>query len=195
MKPVLILLIASLAATAYAADERARIAQERRQAEALYDARQRACQSEFAVTACVDRAKAERRTTLEQLAQQQAVLDDQQRRLRAAQRMQQIHEKTSQSDAKGQTPHTASPPVQVKAPRVSRAASAAVPRTDSAASGPSIGAEERARNRADFERRQRQAAEHRDELARRAVERASTRDRPVAPLPARPEIPASAASR
>ncbi|TMG97487.1 MAG: hypothetical protein E6H79_21125 [Betaproteobacteria bacterium] len=123
--PFLATVLALAAAAAHGADERARIAAERAQAQKLYDTRYRECQSQFAVTACVDKARAERRATLEQLSQQQAVLDDAERKQRAAQRAQQIHEKMSQGNVPAaQRP---SPELQVKAPRASRKSSGAEP--------------------------------------------------------------------
>ena len=181
---------ASIACAAHGADERARISAERAQAQKAYDARYRECQSQFAVTACVDKARAERRATLEQLAQQQAVLDDAERKQRAAQRAQLIHEKMSQGNAPAaQRP---APELNVKAPRASRrAASAAAPRAPASAASAGLTDAQRAHNRADYERHQREAAEHREELERRAVDRASHQDKPLAPLPPRPAIPAA----
>jgi hypothetical protein len=188
MRTLLCALLA-LAASAHAVDERARIAAERAQAQKTYDTRYRECQSQFAVTACVDKARAERRATLEQLVQQQAVLDDADRKQRAAQRAQQIHEKMSQG--KEPAAQRSSPELNVKAPRAGRrGASAAARAPASAASG--LTEAQRAHNRADYERRQREAAEHREEVERRTLDRASHQDKPMTPLPARPAIPASA---
>jgi len=188
MRILLLSLLALAAGAAHGADERARIAAERAQAQKVYDARYRECQSQFAVTACVDKARAERRAALEQLSQQQAVLDDAERKQRAAQRARQIHEKMSQSKAPVQG--SASPPLQVKAPRVSRAASgAAAARAPASAASVGLSDAQRAQHRTDYERKQREAAEHREELERRAVDRASHQDKPVAPLPPRPTIP------
>jgi hypothetical protein len=188
-------LLLALLLPAHAADERARIAQERRQAEAEYTARERACQSDFAVTACVDEAKAKRRKVLEELAQQEAVLDDAQRRQRAAQRMEQIHQNTARSEAR--PPETAAS-VQVKTPRpaaqAASSASAAAPHAGvSTGAAQSISAAERARNRAEFEQRQNDAEQHRDEVERRVLDRASRQDKPPTSLPARPEIPPASA--
>jgi colicin import membrane protein len=179
---------------AHGADERARIATERAQVEKIYDAQYRECQSGFVVTACVDSAKAQRRAALEQLAQQQAILDDADRRQRAAQRAQQIHEKLAQSAP--HAPHVAASaaalPLQIRAPRVQRAAhgAASAPR---AAGSAAFSEAQRAHNREEFERHQQEAAGHREELERRAVDRASKRDRPPTALPAAPQIPASSA--
>jgi hypothetical protein len=194
MKTLPVVLLVLTVGVAHGADERARIAAERAQAQKTYDARYRECQSQFAVTACVDKARAERRATLEQLSQQQAVLDDAERKQRAAQRAQQIHEKMSQGNAPAaQRP---SPELQVKAPRVSRKSSgAAPPRAAASAASAGLSDAQRAQHRADYERHQREAAEHREELERRAIDRASHQDKPVSPLPTRPAIPASAASR
>jgi len=195
MKRLLPVLFFASLLPAHAADERARIAAERAQAEKAYDAQYRACQSEFLVTACVDNAKAQRRTALEQLAQQQAILDDDERRQRAAQRTKQIHENLAQSAP--HAPHGAasavSLPLQIKAPRGPRATHgpASAPR---AAGSAALSEAQRAHNREEFERHQQEAAEHREELERRALDRASKQSKPPTALPPSPRIPASAAS-
>jgi colicin import membrane protein len=93
-----------------AADERARIAAQRARVQLRFGAAQRECESRFAVTSCLNEAKAERRGALELLARDQAVLDDADRRQRAAERARRIQEK--QRSAEQQT--TDAVPVQAR---------------------------------------------------------------------------------
>ena len=80
--------------------ERERIRAERAQAEQVFAARERECRDRFAVTRCLDEARRERRATLEHLNRQQGVLDEAQRKQRAAQRMESIRGKVSTDEAK-----------------------------------------------------------------------------------------------
>jgi len=68
--------------------ERARIARERADVEARFQAQRRECETRFAVTACVDEARAGHRQ-----GREEGVLDEAQRRQRAAARLSAIEEK------------------------------------------------------------------------------------------------------
>ena len=82
-----------LAATAHAQDEeakltaqRARLAEARSHTEAQYKAEEKACYSKFAVNDCLAGAKARRRQAVEDLRRQEIVINDAERKLRAAER-------------------------------------------------------------------------------------------------------------
>ena len=107
-----LLLVALLASTAAVsawstedatAAQRRRIAEERAAVEARAKAAQAACAEQFAVTACVDRVKAERREPRRRLDGEAAMLDAEDRRRRAAQRLLQIEQRQAVS---AQTPPT-----------------------------------------------------------------------------------------
>jgi hypothetical protein len=139
------------------------------------------CAGQFNVTSCVERARIKRRGSLERLDRERAVLDDVERKRRAAARLQRIEDKQRAA-------HTRPPPVVQALPRSAQAASAvasaAAPADPAPASvAPTRGAE------AAYERRQREAAAHREVVERRNAVRAA-RGAPAASLP-----PPSAASR
>jgi len=90
-------LLAGTAGAAAAADERAereRIARERAAVQSRYAQQEQACRGQFAVTACVDRARAERREAMDHLTEQERVLDEAQRKRRAAERLARIEQRT-----------------------------------------------------------------------------------------------------
>jgi colicin import membrane protein len=162
-----------------AAAQRARIEHERAAIEAQYEARQQQCASRFVVTACVDRAKAERRQALAPLERSLSALDEAQRRRRAAERLQRIEQK-SQSQATGENRPLAPEKKRKPAPGMTRLEVPApgagpAPAPKRRLEAPKPGAVEA------YERRQREAAEHRDAVQRRNLERESQR-RPAAPL-------------
>jgi hypothetical protein len=180
-------------AGAHAADERDRIRAERAEAEAAYQSQVRACQDQFAVTACMDQVKAQHRSTLARLSHQQELLDAIDRRQRAAQRMKEIDEKVNSGDSTSRS--VPKPPaITVRAPR--EAPSSAMPPVQSptrASVGTGPSAVEQESNRADYERRQREALAHRAEVQRRDSER-QAKGAPSPSLPERPEIPPSTTS-
>lgn len=175
------LVLTMLAAPALAADgidaaaQRERIARERAQVEAAYRSEAARCAGQFSVTACVDRARSTRRAAIERLDHERAVLDDMERKRRAAERMRRIQDKLRAAETR--------PPPQVHAiPRstkaVRSAASASAPPAEPAASTATARTAEAA-----YEERQREAAAHREAVERRNAERAARRA-PAAPLPA-----------
>ncbi len=166
------------------AQERARIAAERQAAESAYAERVRECQGRFAVTPCIEEARAARREKLIALRRQQALLDEAQRKQRAAERMAAIRDKVSAEETRksqpAAEPRAREAPMRIVAPRAGRVASAPVPPA-SAASAARSAAEERKRAR--YEARQREAQAHREDAQRRAAERAASGKKPSAPLP------------
>jgi len=94
------LLLLGVSALAWAADEskeataeRARIAAERARAEKTFQAEQKACYSRFSVSGCIDDAKARRNALLGDLRRQEIVLNDAQRKARAADRVKELDDK------------------------------------------------------------------------------------------------------
>ena len=167
--------------------ERERIAAERAAVETRFAEERLACQQNFVVTSCVDEVRRRERETLGSLRRQEAVLDETQRRQRAAERLAAIRAKVSAEEDR-QRDSAAAPrrdrPLQTVAPRagpVARAASA--PNAAVTAGATAAERESReSRSRMRFEERQREAREHREATQRRSVQR-TRQDRQVAPLP------------
>lgn len=204
--------VGSAASAAASAGERQRIASERAAAEARYAARERECKTRFVVTACIDEAKIERRDVLDKLRARQLGADETRRRERAAARQSELSEKAAE-DARVEKERAAraaaagasgaaSQPARI---RISSPRRGAPPeRATSAASAPAARAsgpdqvfgfsphpsetaaarkEHEARSRAAFEKRQRQAAEHREEATTATLRRMASKS-PASPLPA-----------
>jgi colicin import membrane protein len=77
-----------------AAQQRQRIAEQRAQAETTWQARRTTCADRFAVTPCMDAAEASYRQQVDALDRELDMLDTQQRRLRAAERLEIIRQKS-----------------------------------------------------------------------------------------------------
>jgi len=203
----LILLLALAAGAAHAIDpaeeraERQRIAAERAQAHAAYAQREQACRERFIVTSCLDEAKRERRQALERLRQQEAVLDEGQRKQRAAERLEDIGAKVSgkdrakrdaalraqqrereRSEALGRAT-AASAAAAAAASSASAPASAAVAGTPSSAARAEAARVEAARRVQERNQREIDAREHQQAVARRNAERAAGGKRAAQPLP------------
>lgn len=179
---VLVLLLFALAPVrADEAAERERIARERAEATARHERQQRECEQRFAVTACVEEARAEHRQTLMRLRRQEALLDQAQRRQRAAQRLAEIEQKTRQ-ERSAPAERAALPGAEPRRPRAPAVATVRAAPAASAASAPDRGAEE-ARSRARFDARQREAVTRREAAEQRRIEREKSGKTPAAPLP------------
>jgi hypothetical protein len=184
MKPALLALAACVVVVAArAADsdaaERARIRDERAQAQRLFEEREHVCNERFAVTGCLDAARAQRRETMDRLRQQELVLDNAERKQRAAARAARIREKESIQESKPGPPGTREPPV---APKPAARASVPAASGATANAAPRISDEQARRNQAAFAEKQKQAAEHRADVERRNAER-SQKTKASAPLP------------
>lgn len=200
--------------------QRERLARERAEAEAGYEARESACRERFIVTACIDRARAERRERLDVLRRQEEVLDGQERRRRAAARLASIREKTEALE-RPRTPRPAAPAT-APAPdqRQGTAAATVTPTTGNRVpSVPTQDAEaarraaeaaaaaaarrtqrieaERRRSAVDQAAAQRAAAarQRRQEAAESQRKRSESpaQDKQAAPLPPRPAMPSATA--
>ena len=189
------------------ASPRDRVQAERAHAEAQYVERERACRTQFAISGCLEAASARRRETLTRLRRQDIEIDDAERRERAAARRARIEAKTAgaasavgvaapvdkavpeplqrnasdtarvdASTADGMAPSDTAvtprrrprPASPSHAPRLAR------PATDRTA--------QEAIERAAFERKQQQAAAHREAVERRNADPAK-RGQQAAPLP------------
>jgi colicin import membrane protein len=97
---LLLLALLPLAAAAQDASEIAaeqqRIADERSRTEARYLAEQKACYQQFAVTGCINAARAKRRDAMSDLRRQEIGLNDLERKQRTAQRLRQLEDKEAQ---------------------------------------------------------------------------------------------------
>jgi hypothetical protein len=221
MKPPLVLLLLLLSTVAAAparaisaaddAAERRRIAAEQAQVEKAYAAREAECRQRFIVTSCLDAARRDRREALEKLHRQEVVLDEAQRKQRAAQRIEEIRAKVSADDGKRRE---AEARVQARdAKRQEQAAQEEAGASGSAASAPTAASAASATSTAStastagkatarvrsvaakrpvdtdhaasaYDQRQQQAQEHRAAVERRNAERAA-KSKPSRPLPAR----------
>jgi hypothetical protein len=163
--------------------QRSRLVRERSAAEEQFAAEKRDCESRFAVTACLDRAKARRRSTLDDLSHQKTVLDDIQRKQRAAARQREVEHHLREADDRA-----AAAPGLSTVVRATRAASAKASRAaasagvNAAASAARMGdgidpdvARREAANRQAFEKRQLESQTHRDAVERRNAEQAAKR--------------------
>lgn len=202
-------LAVALAPTVQAADgadtaaQRQRIAQERATVQARARAAEQECRQRFVVTPCVDRVRGERRAALQRLDQQAAVLDDAQRKQRAAQRAQRIqqrHDDQARADEQRMAPDGQSKVRAVRTPAAQGegAAGADATAAPKAVRQTAAGAQQRAaasaREREDAaqrsaaaRRRADQAEAHRTAVEKRNADRAR-RHPPQATLP----LPASA---
>jgi hypothetical protein len=178
-----------LAADGSATAQRARIARDRAAVEREAQAAQAACAEQFAVTACVDHVKADRRDRLRQLDRERALLDDELRKRRASERAAHIEQHQAELGQRpASTPVRARPPaaaVAPKSPTPSETAKAAA--NEAAAAKNEADAAERAAASA---RRASEAEAHRIAVEKRNRDRAAQRT-PSPPLPQPPQVPAS----
>lgn len=196
--PAVLVLLATAPAGALSPAEQkaelARIAREREQVQARFAERERDCRQRFVVTPCIEDARRERRAGLERLRRQEEVIDEAQRKQRAAERIDEIRAKVSAEEAKRRETvvreRRKDKERREAAERSSSAASSAsASASASAESAPAAPAEkptdtaERARKIAEYERRQEEARIHREEVERRNAQRAAEGRKPAAPLP------------
>lgn len=197
------------AAAADDAAQRQRIARERAEIEQRTRLAQAACAERFAVSACMAQARSERRAAVQQLDHQTALLDDAQRKQRAAERQERLRQRR---EAEARQADKAAPAPAAQARERTGAAPGAAAREDSldgAAAAPArkgtasaqSRAQANARARADAaqrasasQERAQQADAHRKAIEQRNLERAEKK-RPSPPLPLPPPLPASAAPR
>lgn len=192
------------------AAERRQLTERRQQAEQAYAASVAECNRQFIVTACVEEAHAKRRTEVHEIERQLQKLDDQDRRQRAADRLRQIDEK--QRDAQARRAAAASAPLPdvigngtpVELPVQRPAPSAAQKPSPRPPSAHPLSTAQQAANRAAYEKRQQEAADHRAAVESRNASAPTRRRGAALPYPGQPAsavrapdaaAPASAASR
>lgn len=171
------------------ATQRSRIAAERQAAEQHYQAQARDCQNRFAVAACTDQAKAERRAALDMLRRQEILLDDAERKARAAERLRSIEDKRIQAESRPPVPEPAAPAPRASAPPPARAASA----REAVDHQPARRAEA-ARRASQAKARQEAAGREKATISRREAER-KVQGKKVDPLPLPPGLAASAGGK
>jgi colicin import membrane protein len=176
----------AVVAASYAADqealERTRIREERAQAQRLYEERAKVCNERFAVTGCLEEARAQRRDTMDRLRHEELVLDNAKRKQRAAERASRIREKQIEQESKPGPLVVRERKEPTPRPAPKTAASAGSERASQPSLTPRINEEQAQRNKAAFDTKQKQAAEHRADVERRNAERLQ-KGKPAAPLP------------
>ena len=179
--------------------ERERIRAEREQVESTYRQREAECRQRFVVTPCLEDARRDRRQANERLRQQLEVLDEAQRKQRAAQRMEEIRNRISGEEARRREeaekrdqrpPPPKAPASEAVAPTLAASApdviDAAEPTGSTAKRSPkprAASAADQARHQSDYERRQLEAQKHREAVERRNAQRAATGKKPSKGLP------------
>lgn len=175
-----------------AESDEARLKREKQEIELRHAQAVEACRHEFAATACLDRARAERRAAMDEWRQQRLVIDDAKRRTRAAQRLQEIQSRNAELDAR--VGSAVDPPRAASAP-ASRDGAARKARPPASASSDARAAqvsEQAAKASAQRRQREREAAEHRAAVEKRNAESAARRaSSPGLPVP--PAAPAASA--
>jgi hypothetical protein len=169
--------------------ERARIAAERAVVEQRYAAAQADCQSRFLVSRCLEAARAQRREALDQLQRQVSLLDDADRRERAALRLQAIEQRDADLAPRKVAPASAAPRAAAASAPASRGAPQQPAKPEAAASAVAARKAREAQRKAQYERRQAAAREHQRALEARNASR-DARRKPAAGLP----LPGSGAS-
>lgn len=181
------------------ADERERIARERAQVQATFEAQEAQCQQRFVVTPCIDAARRAERDALARLRRQEVLLDEQARKRRAAQRTQAIresiredeeHRRAERAAAAGRAEPTeradlAPTPARSERARRETVIPAPAERTENEADR-KAGEQERVARR---EAEQRAVQAHREAVEARNAQRAASGKAPAAPLP----VPSGAA--
>ncbi|MBC7603763.1 MAG: hypothetical protein H7255_14035 [Ramlibacter sp.] len=100
---LILLPIASMAAgEADVSAERARIGAARAKVEGEFKEAEKACYKKFAVTDCIDEARVKRRDALSDVRRQELIINDAERKRRAAERMRAIEEKSASGKATGE---------------------------------------------------------------------------------------------
>jgi hypothetical protein len=212
--PLAFLLLLSLSAVAWGADEskevaadRARIAAERKRIEAAFQSEQKACYARFSVSGCIEDAKARRSSQLGDLRRQEISLNDAQRKARAADRVKELDQKRadearkqSEAAAKGAEQAAArerraedkaakaqerAAKARGKAAKAPRSAPAGKP-TDKPAQRPPLEKQpDTDESRRRYEQRLLDAQAHRASVEQRAAEQRK-KNKPVQPLPVPP---------
>ena len=167
------------AAEGAATAEIERIARERAVVEHKAHVEQAACAQQFAVTACIERVKAERRERLLRLNRERAAIDDERRKQRAAQRTADPRQGTAERATPGPGSTAREPKPTASAPATSLGPRRAAADRELAASQAQAAAARRAEASL---RRTSQAQAHREQVERRNQHKAASKA-PGKPLP------------
>ncbi|MBC5783657.1 hypothetical protein H8N03_11930 [Ramlibacter sp. USB13] len=206
--------IAAFAAHAQAPDdaaERARIRGERQAAEARYTEAQKACRAKFAVNDCLDDARRAHNVEVNELKRQERVLNDAERKRKAAERQRDIDERNSperQKEAAEKRAKAAAEQQEREAQAAEKAAKKSADDAERARRGPRVKEphgssgpqgkprdpkapashaptpDEAAKNRAAYEERLREAQRHKAEVAERNAKKGKSASADLPP-PAR----------
>ncbi len=192
------------------AAERERLHNERTAADKRLAEAQKVCRAKFAVNDCMDKARREHSAVTTELQRQEHVLDDAQRKQRAAARQKEIDERNSPEHQQQEAVKRAKS-LEEQKERDARAAEKAAkrsaddaerekhgprvkapkgesgpqgsPRDPHAATGHGPTAEEAAKNRADYELRMQDAQKHKAEIAERNAQRKKPASADLPPPP------------
>ncbi len=193
--------------------ERARLAQERKDVDARYATEQAACYKKFAVEDCLQESRRRRRTDTDNIKRQEAVMNDFERKRRAAAQLDKLEQKKAdqraqESEAKRQEA------LKSQQDRDQRAADHAASRAQTASQAAErqkqfddkqrAHAEEQAKAaqrraeapaaRSDYEEKQKKAQEHRADLDRRNAAKTKPRSAPL-PTPGEPAATSATPSK
>lgn len=191
MRSLLLLpLLAAFTAGAATAEDataaRQRLAAERSAIETRYRTEEATCRERFAVTPCIEQAKAQRREALTKVREQELRWDDLDRKQRAETRQRAIAGKRAEAAARAAS--AASAPVAGRAaPRAPLVASAPAPVATPASRPPLDGGPQAAAERAlKAQQRHKDAAARAERIRQREAERAKG-GKKAAPLPEPPK--------
>ena len=178
--------------------ERSRIAAERKQVETRFTAHEAACYKKFAVNDCIEEGKADRRTRLADLRRQEITLNDAERKRKGAAQMQRMEEKektevpqkelqrrerakpraaTTNTGPGGQGEAAVPAPREPSVPKAPHPRSPKAPQAKDAAAAEALAAEEKER----YERKLKDAAEHKAQTQKRNAERTKPAAKPLPP--------------
>ncbi len=173
-----------LSGAADSAAERKRLAAERASIEARFRGDEAACRERFVVTPCVEEAKASRRLALAKVRDQELVLDDADRKLRAQNRRRDIADKRAHSAAQAASAASAAKPASAS-PSARQALAAPAPASAEApASRPALDGAAAASRRADKAAQRQEQARLRQQRIEQREREHQKKGRKAAPLPA-----------
>ncbi|RYY98489.1 MAG: hypothetical protein EOO24_18435 [Comamonadaceae bacterium] len=212
LSAIVLAVLAVLPAVAQDMDaERKRIREERAAADARYETQRRDCHGRFAVTDCLDAARKERATAVADLRRQEVVINDADRKRRAAERLRELdarraeqsdpdavarrakaqadqQERAARAAAKGESQAAQQADRAARAGARREAASGPLvsrgePRATRAFAAPQPDAAQAARNQREFEARRKDAQDHKAAVLERNAKRTKP---PAAGLPTPP---------
>jgi hypothetical protein len=193
-----LLAVPAAAVPADAAAERERIETERRLIEAAFADEEAACLRRFVVTPCIEAVQARRREALAPLRHQELLLDEAERRARAAARLQGIEARRAAVAARPPAasavmPAQLSPDPQNGTAAAAPSAVASQPARAAPSQDRSAAAEAAARRAAAAQRRRDDAAADRARIAERRAQQQGQRSAPL-PVPAARSAESAAAA-